>query len=94
MYLIISIQRYGGRREDDDLSLLLIVGGLDMVDKERHDEVSIGCEREGEGGSRHCGYMAGVLIKAREESRTRTLNGQVIRVGGPPCNEVLDGRVG
>jgi hypothetical protein len=46
MYLIIPIQRYGGRREDDDLSLLLVVGGLDMVDKERHDEGSIGCERE------------------------------------------------
>jgi hypothetical protein len=33
-----------------------------------------------------------VLIKTPRGISASSYDGQVIRVGGPPCNEVLDGR--
>ena len=62
-----------------------------MIDEERHCGESIGRAKEGEEGG-HC--MVGVLIKTPGGISASSYDGQVIRVGGPPCNEVLDGRAG
>jgi hypothetical protein len=62
-----------------------------MVNKERHSGRSIGCAKEEE-ESGHC--MIGVLIKTPGGISASSYDGQVIRVGEPSCNEVLDGRAG
>lgn len=62
-----------------------------MVDEERHGGGSIGRAKEEEERILHDRHPE-VIIKTPRGISASSYDGQVIRVGGPPCNEVLDGR--